>query len=36
MNKEKITLQLLMADGCSYYTNLVASSDWKLEVNNHA
>ncbi len=36
MDKEKVTLQLLMADASSYYTNLVASDNWKLESNKHA
>jgi hypothetical protein len=36
MNKEKVTSQSLMADTSSYYTNLVASGDWKLEINKHA
>jgi hypothetical protein len=36
MDKEKVTLQSLMADASSYYTNLVASGDWKLETNKHA
>ena len=35
MDKEKVTLQLLMADASSYYTNLVASGNWKLEANKH-
>ncbi len=36
MYKENVTLQSLMADVSSYYTNLVASDDWKLEINKHA
>ncbi len=36
MDKEKVTSQSLMADTSSYYTNLVASGDWKLEINKHA
>ena len=36
MDKENVTLQSLMADVSSYYTNLVASDDWKLEINKHA
>jgi hypothetical protein len=36
MDKEKVTSQSLMADASSYYTNLVASGDWKLEANKHA
>jgi hypothetical protein len=35
MDKEKVTLQLLMADASSYYTNLVASGNRKLEANKH-
>jgi hypothetical protein len=35
MDKEKVTFQSLMADASSYYTNLVASGDWKLEANKH-
>jgi hypothetical protein len=35
MDKKKGTLQSLMADASSYYTNLVASGDWKLEINKH-
>ncbi len=36
MDKEKVTSQPLMADASSYYTNLVASGNWKLEANKHA
>jgi hypothetical protein len=38
MDKEKLTSQSLMADASSYYTNLVASGNWKLEleINKHA
>jgi hypothetical protein len=36
MDKKKVTLQPLMADASSYYTNLVVSGDWKLEANKHA
>jgi hypothetical protein len=36
MNKEKVTSQSLMADACSYYTNVAVSDDWELEVNKHA
>jgi hypothetical protein len=36
MDKENVTFQSLMADASSYYTNLVASGDWKLEANKHA
>jgi hypothetical protein len=35
MDKVKVTLQLLMADASSCYTNLAASGDWKLEANKH-
>ena len=35
MDKEKVTLQSFMADASSYYTNLVASGDWELEINKH-
>ena len=35
MDKEKVTLLSLMAVASSYYTNLVASGDWKLEINKH-
>jgi hypothetical protein len=36
MDKENVTLESLMADASSYYTNLVASGNWKLEINKHA
>jgi hypothetical protein len=36
MDKEKVISQSLMADASSYYTNLVASGNWKLEINKHA
>ncbi len=36
MDKENVTSQSLMADASSYYTNLVASGNWKLEINKHA
>ncbi len=36
MDKEKVTLQSLMVNASSYYTNLVASGNWKLEINKHA
>jgi len=36
MNKEIVTSQLLMDDASTYYTNMVASGDWKSEVNKHA
>jgi hypothetical protein len=36
MDKENVTSQSLMADASFYYTNLVASGDWKLEINKQA
>jgi hypothetical protein len=36
MDKEKVSSQSLMDDASTYYTNLVASGDWKTEVNKHA
>jgi hypothetical protein len=36
MDKEIVTSQSLMDDASTYYTNLVASGDWKSEVNKHA
>ncbi len=36
MDKEKVTSQSLMTNASSYYTNLVASGDWKLKINKHA
>ncbi len=36
MNKEIVTSQSLMDDASTYYTNMVASGDWKSEVNKHA
>jgi hypothetical protein len=36
MDKEEVTSQSLMADARSYYTNLVASGNLKLEINKHA
>jgi hypothetical protein len=36
MDKEKVTSQSLMADASSYYTNLVASGNQKLEANKYA
>jgi hypothetical protein len=36
MDKEYVTLQSLMANASSYYTNLVVSGNWKLEINKHA
>jgi hypothetical protein len=36
MDKEKVTSQSLMTNASSYYTNLVASGNWKLEINKHA
>jgi hypothetical protein len=36
MDKEIITSQSLMDDANTYYTNLVASGDWKSEVSKHA
>jgi len=36
MNKEIVTSQSLMDDASTYYTNTVASGDWKSEVNRHA
>jgi hypothetical protein len=35
MDKEKVTLQSFLANASFYYTNLVASGDWKLEINKH-
>jgi YHS domain-containing protein len=36
MNKEIVTSQSLMDDASTNYTNMVASGDWKSEVNKHA
>ncbi len=36
MNKEIVTSQSLMDDASKYYTNMVASGNWKSEVNKHA
>ncbi len=36
MDKEIVTSQSLMDNASMYYTNLVASGDWKSEVNKHA
>jgi hypothetical protein len=36
MDKEKVSSQSLMNDKSTYYTNLVASGDWKTEINKHA
>jgi hypothetical protein len=36
MDKEKVSSQSLMDDASTYYTNLVASGDWKTKVNKHA
>jgi YHS domain-containing protein len=36
MSKEIVTSQSLMDDASTYYTNMVASGDWKSEVNKHA
>ena len=36
MDKERVTSQSLMEDAGSYYTNMVASGDWKLEVGKNA
>ena len=36
MNKEIVTSQSLMDDASTYYTNMVASGDWKSEVSKHA
>ncbi len=36
MDKEIVTSQSLMDDASTYYTNLVASGDWKSKVNKHA
>ncbi len=36
MDKEIVTSQPLMDNASMYYTNLVASGDWKSEVNKHA
>jgi hypothetical protein len=35
-HKEKVTSHSLMEDTGSYYTNMVASGDWKLEVGKNA
>jgi hypothetical protein len=35
MDKEIVTSQSLMDDASTYYTNMVASRDWKTEVNKH-
>jgi hypothetical protein len=35
MDKEKVTSQSLMVNTSSYYTNLVASVNWKWEINKH-
>jgi hypothetical protein len=36
MDKEIVTSQLLMDDASTYYTNMVASGDWKSEVSKHS
>ncbi len=36
MDKEKVSSQALVDDASTYYTNLVASDNWKTEVNKHA
>jgi len=36
MDKEIVTSQSLMDDASTYYTNMVASGNWKSEVNKHA
>ncbi len=36
MEKEKVSSQSLMDDASTYYTNLIASGNWKTEVNKHA
>ncbi len=36
MNKEIVTSQSLMDDASTYYTNLVASNNWKTGINKHA
>jgi hypothetical protein len=36
MDKEIVTSQSLMDDASTYYTNLVASGNWKSEVSKHA
>jgi hypothetical protein len=36
MDKEKVSSQSLMDDASTYYTNLVASGNWKTVVNKHA
>jgi hypothetical protein len=36
MDEEIVTSQSLMDDASTYYTNMVASGDWKSEVNKHA
>jgi hypothetical protein len=36
MGKEKISSQSLMDDASTYNTNLVASGNWKTQVNKHA
>jgi hypothetical protein len=35
MDKEIVTSQSLMDDVCTYYNNLVATGDWKTEINKH-
>ncbi len=35
MDKEIVTSQSLMDDASTYYTNIVASGDWKTEVNKY-
>jgi hypothetical protein len=36
MDKEIVTSQSLMDDASTYYTNMVASGDWKSEVSKHS
>ncbi len=36
MDTEIVTSQSLMDDASTYYTNMVASGNWKSEVNKHA
>jgi hypothetical protein len=35
MDKEIVTSQSLMDDASTYYTNLVASGDWKTKISKH-
>jgi hypothetical protein len=35
MDKENLSSQSFMDDASTYYTNVVASGDWKTDVNKH-